>query len=128
MSKINELSRRNKIKFKDKKFKAMLVARRKRRENKDITILLYFKSLEQVTQTKYLGKRLGQKFIFQEHVRYAAERCTQLLHYLSRSASMTWGLKNAAVAAIYKAAILPILMYSAPIWSEALKYEHNRQK
>jgi len=89
---------------------------------------LYFKCLEKVTQKKYLGKRLSQKCKFQEHTRYAAERCTQLIHYLPSSACMTWGLKNEAVAAIYKAAILPILMYSAPIWSEALKYEHNRQK
>ena len=55
MSKINELSRRNKIKFNDKKFKAMLVTRRKRRENKDITIYLHFKPLEHVTQTRYFG-------------------------------------------------------------------------
>jgi hypothetical protein len=32
MSKIDELSRRNKIKFNDKKSKAMLVTRRKRRQ------------------------------------------------------------------------------------------------
>jgi len=41
---------------------------------------------------------------------------------------MTWGLKNEAVATMYKGAILPLLMYGAPIWSEAMKYEHNRQK
>ena len=49
MRKINEWSRRNKIKFKDKKSKAMLVTGRKRREDKDITIYLHFKPLEQVT-------------------------------------------------------------------------------
>ena len=40
MSNCNEWSRRNKIKFKDKKSKAMLVTGRKRREDKDITIYL----------------------------------------------------------------------------------------
>jgi len=40
MRKINEWSRRNKIKFNDKKSKAMLVTGRKRREDKDITIYL----------------------------------------------------------------------------------------
>ena len=45
MSKINEWSRRNKIKFNDKKSKAMLVTNRKRREDKDITIYLHFKPL-----------------------------------------------------------------------------------
>jgi len=74
---------------------------------------------------KYLGIILDQKFKFQEHIRYAAER---LIHNLSRSARMTWGLKNEAVATMYKGAILPLLMYGAPIWSEAMKYEHNGQK
>ena len=45
MSKSNEWSRRNKIKFNDKKSKAMLVTNRKRREDKDITIYLHFKPL-----------------------------------------------------------------------------------
>jgi len=91
MSKINEWSRRNNIKFKHKKSKAMLVTRRKRREDKDITIYLHFKPLEQVAQMKYLGIILDQKFKFQEHIRYATERCTKLIHNLSRSARMTWG-------------------------------------
>jgi len=127
-SKINEWSRRNKIKFNDKKSKAMLVTRRKRRQDKDITIYLHFKPSEQVTQMKYLGIILDQKFKFQEHIRYAAERCTKLIHNMSRSGRMTWVLKNEAVATMYKGAILPLLMYGAPIWSEAMKYEHNRQK
>jgi hypothetical protein len=29
---------------------------------------------------------------------------------------------------IYKGAILPLLLYGAPVWTEALKYEHNRLK
>jgi hypothetical protein len=47
MSKTDEWSRRNKIKFNDKKCKVMLVTRRKRRENKNITIYLHFQPLEQ---------------------------------------------------------------------------------
>ena len=71
---------------------------------------------------------MDQIFKFQEHIRYAAERCTKLIHNLSRSARMTWGLKNEAVFTLYKSAILPLLMYGAPIWSKAKKYEHRRQK
>jgi hypothetical protein len=66
-NKIEEWSRRNKIKFNDKKSKVMLVTRRKRRENKDITHYMHFKLLEQVTQMKYFGLILDQKFRFQEH-------------------------------------------------------------
>ena len=66
LSKMDGWSRRNKIKFNDKKSKVMLVTR-KRREDKDITLYLHFKSLEQVTQMKYLGTIVDQKFRFQEH-------------------------------------------------------------
>jgi len=41
---------------------------------------------------------------------------------------MTWGLKNEALAAMHKGAILPLLMYGAPVWSEEMKCEHNRQR
>ena len=70
---------------------------------------------------------MGKKYKFQEHIRYAAERCTKLIHNTWRSARMTWRLKNEAVATMYKGAILPLLMYGAPICSEAIMYEHNRQ-
>jgi hypothetical protein len=41
---------------------------------------------------------------------------------------VTWGIKHAAIATIYKGAILPLLTYGAPVWIEAMKYEHNRRK
>jgi hypothetical protein len=94
MSKIDEWSRRNKIKFKNKKSKVMLGTRRKKREDKDITIYLHFQSLEQVTQMKYLGIILEHKFKFQEHITYVAERCTKIIHNLSRAVKLSWGLKK----------------------------------
>jgi hypothetical protein len=101
LSKIEGWSRRNKINFNDKKSKVMLVTRRKRREDKDITLYLHFKPLEQVTQLKYLGIILDQKFKFQEHIKYTAERCAKLTHTLSRAARLTWGVKYEAIATIY---------------------------
>jgi hypothetical protein len=55
ISKIDGCSRRNNIRFKEKKSKVMLVTRRKQREHKDITLYLHFKPIEQVTHLKYLG-------------------------------------------------------------------------
>ena len=106
MSKIDEWSRRNKIKFNDKKSKVMLVTRRKRREKKDITIYLHFQPLEQVTQMKYLGIIFDHKFKFQDHITYVAERCTKIIHNLTRAAKLSWGLKIEALAAMYKGAKL----------------------
>jgi len=47
---------------------------------------------------------------------------------LSKSAKITWELKHEAFKTIYKGAIVPILLYGAPVWTEAMKYAHNRLK
>jgi len=129
LSKINGWAKTNKIKFNDTKSKVMLVSRRKRKKkNKNITVYLSNKPLEQVTQMKYLGIILDHKFRFNEHITYAAEKCAKLIHILSKAAKLTWGIKHEAIATIYKGAILPLLTYGAPIWIEAMNFEHNRQK
>jgi hypothetical protein len=115
MSKIDEWSRRNKIKFKDNNSKVMLVTRRKRRQNKNITIYLHFQPLQQVTQMNYLGIILDYKFKFPQYITYVAERCTKIIHNLPRAAKPSWELKSAAIATIYKGAILPLLTYGAPV-------------
>jgi ATP-dependent Clp protease adapter protein ClpS len=128
LSKIDGWSKNNKTKSNDKKSKVMLISRRKGKENKNITVYLNQKPLDQVTQMKYLGIILDHKFRFQEHIKYAAERCAKLIHTLSKAARLSWGIKPAAIATIYKGAILPLLTYGATVWIEAMNYEHNRQK
>jgi hypothetical protein len=93
----------------------MLVTRRKRREDNSITLYIHFKPLEQVTQIKYLGIILDQKFRFQEHIKYVAERCAKLIHILSRAAKLPWGIRSEAMATVYKGAILPLLTYGVPV-------------
>ena len=118
----------NKIRFRDEKSKVMLVTRRKRKEPRVIKVYLNNKILEQVTTMKYLGINLDHKFTFKEHIKYAAERCAKLIHSLSRSAKVTWGIKHEAMKTIYKGAILPLLLYGAPVWIDAVQYEYNKQK
>ena len=45
LSKINEWAKNNKTRFNDKKSKGMLVSRRKRKENKNITVYLTYPNL-----------------------------------------------------------------------------------
>ena len=92
LSKIKGWSKNNKIKFNDTKCKVMLVSRRKRKENKNITVYLNNKPLEQVTQIKYLGIILDHKFRFNEHITYTAEKSAKLINSLSKTAKLTWGL------------------------------------
>jgi hypothetical protein len=77
---------------------------------------------------KYLGIIIDNKLKFSEHTSYTPERCTKLIHSLSKSAKVSWGLKHEALKTIYKGAILPLLLYGAPVWYEAMKYEYKKLK
>jgi hypothetical protein len=55
ISKITKWAKDNKITFNEQKSKAMVVTRKKRRENKDVSIYLNNKPLEYVDNIKYLG-------------------------------------------------------------------------
>jgi hypothetical protein len=71
---------------------------------------------------KCLGIVIDNKFKFNEHISYAAERSSKLIHSLSKSAKLTWGLHHKALQTIYKGAILPFLFYGAPVWAEAIRF------
>jgi hypothetical protein len=114
--------------FNKDKSKVMLISRKKRKEVKEIHVYLYNKPLEQVTTMKYLGIIIDNKFKYSDHVSYAAERCTKLIHNLSKSAKISWGLTHEVLKTIYKGAILPLLLCGAPVWIEAMKYEYNGLK
>ena len=98
----------------------MLISRRKRKENKEINIYLNNKPSQQVTTI------IDNKFKFSEHISYTAERSGKLIHSLSKSPKLTWGLNHEALQTIYKGAMLPLLLYGAPVWAESMKFEYNR--
>jgi hypothetical protein len=76
----------------------------------------------------YLGAILDRNFKFNEHTKYINDRCTKLINALSRSARINWGLKHEALKTIYTGAILPQLLYAAPVWIESIKKEYNKAK
>jgi hypothetical protein len=127
-SKITAWSKRNKVGFNDEKSKVMLMSREKRKEVKDINIYLNNKPLEQVTTLKYLGIIIDEKFKFSQHISNAAEKWTKLMYSLSKSAKVTWGLKHESRKTIYKGATLPLVLYGAPVWTEAITYSYIRLK
>ena len=88
----------------------MVVTRRKRRENKEASIYLNNKPLEEVNNTKYLGIIVDNKLNFMEHIMYTAGKFTKLIHALAKSAKLSWGLNHEALNTIYKGAILPLML------------------
>ena len=73
-----------------------------------------------------MGITTDSKINFRDHILYASQKCTRLIHALSRSAKMNWGLSSKALYSIYIGAILPLMIYGVPVWIKALEKEHNR--
>jgi len=106
----------------------MLLTRRNRKENKEVKTCLNNRPLLQVNSMKYLGIIFDHKLTFKEHMNYMAEKCTKLIFSLSKSAKLNWGLQHAALKSIYTGAILPLLLYGAPIWYKAIDIASNKLK
>ena len=127
MTKIIRWSKENKLQFNDQKSHVMLISRR-RKVRKSIDIYLNNNRLEQVDKIKYLGIIIDSKFKFNEHIKYATDRCTKLTSALSKSARISYGLGHEALKIIYNGVILPQLLYAAPVWIESMKKKYNIAK
>jgi len=55
-----------------------------------------------------------------------ASKCTKLIYALSKSAKHSWGLSHEDLYTLYKGAILPLMLYGAAVWIEALEKECNK--
>jgi hypothetical protein len=65
---------------------------------------------------------------FREHITYIEGKCSKLIFSLAKSTKITWGLKHMALKTIYTGAILPLLLYGAPVWKGVLNsscYKHK---
>jgi ribonuclease HI len=94
--------------------------------NKDVSIYLKNKTLEQVNNIKYLGIIIDSKLNFREHIIHTSRKCSTLMHTLAKSAKLSWGLKHAVLNIIYKGAILPLMLYGAPVWIWAMEKKCNK--
>ena len=86
----------------------MVVTRKKRRENKDVSTYLKNKPVEQVN-IKYMGIIINSKLNFRYHIIHTSRKCTALMHPLAKSVKLTWGLKHEALNTIYKGGILSLM-------------------
>jgi uncharacterized protein with ParB-like and HNH nuclease domain len=120
LRKVSSCAKDNKIRFNEHKSKAMLLTRRKRRERKELEIYSNYKPLMRGKSLKYLGIILDSKLIFRDHIIDMTDKCSKLIFPLSKSAKLDWGLKYSALKTIYTGGILPLLLYGAPVWINAL--------
>jgi hypothetical protein len=128
LSKMSKWADDNKIKFNEHKSKVMLLTRRKIKERQEIDIYLNDKTLTQVQCMKYLGMIFDYKLTFKKHIKYMAEKFTKLIFTLSKSAKLYWGLGHTALKTIYTRGILPLLLYGAPVWENAIYKASHKAK
>jgi hypothetical protein len=79
MNKISMWAKNNKINFNEQKSKVKVISRRKIRENKEISVYMNNKLLEEVQKIKYLGRIFDGKLNFRDHDMYVSNKCTKLI-------------------------------------------------
>jgi hypothetical protein len=114
-------ARNKKINFNDQKSKIMIITWKKPKNEQDFKIYLNNKKLQQEDTIKYVSIIINRRFNFNEHIKNIAGKCINIIHALSKSAKINWGLRHDVLRIIYAGAILPILSYGALIWIECLK-------
>ena len=102
LTKIVAWARDNKIHFNEKKSKTILIPRRRRKEQKDLTIYLNSRPLPQVQSLKYLGIILDKKLTLKDHINCirVTDKCSKLIFALSKSAKLNWVLGHGALKTI----------------------------
>ena len=85
MNKILMWAKINKINFNEQKSKVVAISRKERKENKEISVYMNNKLLEQVQKIKYLGIITDSKLNCREHIIYISSKCTKLKHSLPKS-------------------------------------------
>jgi len=128
MDKIATWAENNKTRFHEEKSKVILTTRRKRKEQKAVALYLNNKAIPQIQKLKYLGIIFDYKLSFREHINYEADKCTKLIFQLVKSAKINWGLNHKALQTIYLGGIQPLIVYGAPVWSEAMRKENCKAR
>jgi len=97
MDKLITWAKNNKLIFYEQKSKVNVIYRRKRKENKEIRICMKNKMLKQVQKIQYLGIIIDSKLNFRKQIIHIPSKCNKLIHALSKSAILSWGLSQAAL-------------------------------
>ena len=106
----------------------MVITRKKSKNSRDFKNFLNNKKLQEEDTIKYLGITIDRRFTFNEHIENIRGKCIKIIHALSKSAKINWGLRHDVFRTIYAGAILPNLSYGAPMWIEYLERKHNVTK
>jgi hypothetical protein len=92
--KVAKWARNNKTHFNNQKSKVMLITRKKSMNKRDLKIFLNNKKLQQEDTIKYLGITIDRRFNFNVYIDNITGKCIKIIHALSKSAKINWGLRH----------------------------------
>jgi hypothetical protein len=84
-------ARKNKMKFNKQKSK-MMITHKRPKIKREYKIYLNNTIMRQEKTIKYLGIIIDKRLNFNAHIDYITGKCITLLHALSKSAKVNWGL------------------------------------
>lgn len=108
----------------DKTEAVLLVTKRK---IKEITFKIDESNITTKNSIKYLGIYLDKNLRFKEHIKQIGKKAEQIAMSLSRIMPNMEGPKSCKRRTI-ATTINSTILYGAPIWEEALKFESNRRQ
>jgi hypothetical protein len=108
----------------------MILIRRRPRIKREYKIYLNNSPMRQEGTIKYLGIIIDKRLNFNAHIHYTTGKCIKLIHALSKSAKVNWGLRHGVLRIIHFGAIrvLSILSYGAQVWVDRLQRKSNASK
>jgi hypothetical protein len=82
------------MKFNEQKSKMMIITRRRPKMKREYKIYLNNTAIRQEETIKYLGIIIDKRLNFNAHIDYTTGKCIKLIHALSKSAKVNWGLRH----------------------------------
>ena len=124
LQKISEWAKTWHITFNKEKTQAMLFSRL-RKPNENLNLVFDGHPIKVVHEYKYLGIMFDSKLSWKQHIKYACSKAKNFLVKLNAVSNAKWGMSNQSCRFLYRNAILPILLYGATVWGNALSTKAN---
>ena len=97
-----------------------MIITNKRKVN-NVNLTLYGQPLQKVSEFKYLGLWLDNKYTWKTHIQHLETKCKKVINLLRAVAGCNWGADKQALMDIYKALMRSAIDYGCIIYGAAAK-------
>ena len=125
---IAEWCRSVKLTLNASKSKLVIFDYRKRRAKEpEGSVTINGTEIRNSRKATFLGLLLDDRLRWTDHIASKCESAVRAMQAVRRSVSLTWGLSNIRLSALYYAAIEPIILYCSSVWAAASTSKKNKR-